>query len=100
VCWVIGSIGICVACGTRILWTDVLNTLIIRFMVSNRNIVVAKNKLCNNLKPFFRVCDRCREKRSHILDLIHIKCVMVEDLRRDRKHFDSYIHILDFDPEF
>jgi hypothetical protein len=69
VCQIIGSIGIYVACGIRILWTNVLNTLIVRFIVLNHNIIMAKNKLCNDLKLFFGFTTGVRRKEAIFLTL-------------------------------
>jgi hypothetical protein len=54
---VLKAISTCVAKGTiRIFGTRVLNTIIIKFIISNRDIIITENKIGeNNLKPSLKV---------------------------------------------
>jgi len=94
VCRVLGSTGV----GTRILRTNVLNTLIVGFIISNRDFIFAENEMGeNNPKSCLRVYNRRRAKGEDIFSLIHSNCVMADDLRGEIKHRESLKNILDAD---
>lgn len=82
------AIGTCVAKGAAgIFGTSVLN-IIVEFMISNRDVIVAENEMGeNNPESSFWVYDRRRAKREDIFG-IHSDCVMMEDLRRKIKHLE------------
>ena len=86
---VLKAIGTYAAYGTLgIFGTGIWNTLIAAFMISNRDLVVAENKISeDNVKPSLRGYDRRRVKGDDVLS-IHRDFVMADDLRSEIKHFE------------
>jgi hypothetical protein len=89
---VLKAIGTCIAKGTvRIFGTCVLNTIIVEFMISNCDIIVTENEIGeNNPKPSLGIYSRRRVKGEDIFSIYNIysNFVIVEDLRREMKHFE------------
>jgi hypothetical protein len=91
-CRVFKAIDTCIAKGTiGIFGTCVLNTIIIEFMILNRDIIIIENKIGeSNPKPSLGVYGRRRVKGEDIFSIysIYSNFIIVEDLRRKIKHIE------------
>ena len=68
-----------------------MNTIIIKFIISNRDIIITENKIGeNNPELSLRIYGRRRVKGEDIFSIysIYSNFVIVEDLRREIKHFE------------
>ena len=66
-----------------------MNAIIVEFIISNRDLIIAENKMGENTpEPSLGVYGRRRAKGEDIFSLIYSNCIIAQDLGREINHFE------------